>query len=64
MNSIKKTARIAGFLYLMYFVTTILAQVLAHLGFGDAAEIVNTMMAFSVFPLPGLQSNNISGSRG
>lgn len=45
MNTNKKTARIAGFLYLMYFVTTILAQVFAHLGFGDAAEIVNAMMA-------------------
>jgi len=47
MNTNKKTARIAGFLYLMYFVTTILADLFmfGHLGFGDAPATVNHIMA-------------------
>ena len=45
MNAVKNTARIAGFLYLMFLVTTILADLLAHLGFGNAAAIVNGMTA-------------------
>lgn len=42
-GTLKKTARIAGLLYLMYIITPILAQVFAQLGFGDAAEIINVM---------------------
>jgi hypothetical protein len=45
MNTINKTARTAGFFYLMYLITTILADLFGHLGFGDAAKIVNTMLA-------------------
>ena len=45
MNTNKKTARIAGFFYLMFLVTTILADRLASIGFGDAAVIVNKIMA-------------------
>ena len=40
MNSNKKTARIAGFLYLIYMVTTIFADVFGRsklIVFGDAA---------------------------
>lgn len=42
-GTLKKTARIAGLLYLMYILTPILAQLFAQLGFGDAAEIINVM---------------------
>jgi len=42
-GTVKKAARIAGFLYFMYILTPILAQLVAHLGFGDAADIVNIM---------------------
>jgi hypothetical protein len=42
-GTVKKTARIAGFLYLLYILTPILAQLFAQLGFGDAAEIINVM---------------------
>lgn len=42
-GTLKKTARIAGLLYLMYIMTPILAQLFAQLGFGDAAEIINVM---------------------
>jgi hypothetical protein len=45
MNSIKKTARIAGFFYLMFIATSILADRLASIGFGDAAAIVNKITA-------------------
>ena len=45
MNSINKTARIAGFFYLMFIVTSILADRFASIGFGDAAAIVNKIMA-------------------
>jgi len=42
-GTLKRTARIAGLLYLMYILTPILAQLFAQLGFGDAAEIINVM---------------------
>ena len=48
MNSINKTARIAGFLYLIYIVTTIFADVLLRtklIVFGDAAATANNIMA-------------------
>jgi len=48
MNSINKTARMAGFLYLIYMVTTILADVLGRSKFivyGDAAATANKIMA-------------------
>ena len=40
MNAIQKTARMAGFLYLIYIVTTIVADVFGRsnlIVFGDAA---------------------------
>jgi hypothetical protein len=40
-----KVARIAGLFYLIYILTSIISDKLGHLGFGDAAEIVNTIMA-------------------
>jgi hypothetical protein len=40
-----KTARIAGLFYLLYIVANIIADLIGHFGFGDAAAIVKTMMA-------------------
>ena len=48
MNSIQKTARTAGFLYLMYIVTTIAADVLGRsklIVFGDAAATARNIMS-------------------
>jgi hypothetical protein len=48
MNSINKTARMAGFLYLMYMVITIPADVLGRsplVVFGDAATTARNIMA-------------------
>ena len=48
MNSIKKTARIAGFLYFLYMVTTILADVFGRsnlIVFGDASATASNIMA-------------------
>ena len=48
MNSINKTARMAGFLYLMYMVTTIVADVVFRsplIAFGDAAATAQNIMA-------------------
>jgi Domain of unknown function (DUF4386) len=48
MNSIQKTARMAGFLYLIYILTTIFAEVIGGsklIVFGDAAATANNIMA-------------------
>jgi hypothetical protein len=48
MNSLNKTARIAGFLYLMYMLITIPADALARsplIVFGDAARTARNIMA-------------------
>jgi hypothetical protein len=48
MNSIKKNARMAGLLYLIYIVTTILADVVGRsklIVIGDAAATANNIMA-------------------
>ncbi len=45
MNSINKTARIAGFLYFMYIVTSIIADLFGHFVFVDAPATVNHIMA-------------------
>ena len=48
MNSINKTARMAGFLYLIYIVTTIVADVFGRsklIVFGDAAATARNIMA-------------------
>jgi hypothetical protein len=48
MNSINKTARTAGFLYLIYIVTTIVADVFGRsnlIVFGDAAATARNIMA-------------------
>jgi hypothetical protein len=39
------TARNAGFMYLLYIISSIIADKIGHIGFGDAAVIVNTMTA-------------------
>jgi hypothetical protein len=46
MNSIKKTARIAGFLYFMYIVTSIIANLFGRFVFVDAPATVNNIMAY------------------
>jgi len=45
MNTIKKTARIAGFLYVMYIVTSIIADLLGQFVFANAAATVNNITA-------------------
>ena len=45
MNSIKKSARIAGFHYFMYFVTAIIANMFGRFVFVDAPATVNNIMA-------------------
>jgi len=45
MNSIKKTARMAGFHYFMYFVTSIIANLFGRFVFVDAPVTVNNIMA-------------------
>ncbi len=47
MNSINKTARIAGFFYFMYFVTTIMSDLWRDrfIVLGDAAATANNIMA-------------------
>ena len=44
MNSIKKTARIAGFLYLLYIVTSIIADRFGRLVFVEAPVTVNNIL--------------------
>ena len=44
MNSINKTARIAGFLYFMYIVTSFIANWFGHFVFVDAPVTVNHIM--------------------
>jgi hypothetical protein len=46
MNSNKKTARMAGFFYLMSIVTAILADMLGHFAFGNATVIVNNIITY------------------
>ena len=45
MNSINKTARIAGLLYFMYIVTSFIANIFGHFVFVDAPVTVNHIMA-------------------
>ena len=44
-QSPRTTARIAGFLYLMYIAASVVADLLGHFAFGDAAAIVATIAA-------------------
>jgi len=45
MNSINKTARTAGFLYFIYVVTAIIADLFGHFVFADASATVHNMIA-------------------
>ena len=45
MNSIKKTARIAGLLYFIYVIASIIADLFGHFVFADASATVNHIMA-------------------
>lgn len=45
MNSIKKTARIAGFFYLVYIVVSVIADLFGHFVLADASTTVNTIIA-------------------
>jgi hypothetical protein len=44
MNSIKKTARIAGFLYLLYILTAVIADLFGHFVFADASATIHHMV--------------------
>jgi len=44
MNSINKTARIAGLLYFIYIVTSIVADLFGHFVFADASATVNNII--------------------
>jgi len=45
MNSIKKTARIAGLLYFIYIIASIIADLFGHFVFADASATVSHIMA-------------------
>jgi hypothetical protein len=45
MNSIKKTARIAGLLYFIYVIASIIADLFGHFVFADASATVNNIIA-------------------
>ena len=46
MNTNKKIARMAGFFYLMFIATSVLADKFASIGFGDVAAIVEKIVAY------------------
>ena len=45
MNSNKKIARVAGAFYLAYILASVIADKIAHLGFGNAEEITQSLTA-------------------
>jgi hypothetical protein len=45
MNTIKKTARIAGLLYFIYVIASVIADLFGHFVFADASATVNHIMA-------------------
>ena len=45
MNSISKTARIAGLFYFVYILASIIADLFGHFVFADASATVNHIMA-------------------
>jgi hypothetical protein len=45
MNTNKKTARLAGFLYFMYFITSLIANFFGNFVFVDAPATLNTIIA-------------------
>lgn len=45
MKSQNKVARLAGAFYLAYILASIIADLIAHVGFGDAAKIIGTLAA-------------------
>ena len=45
MNSINKTARIAGLLYLIFIIASIIADLFGHFVFADASATVKHIMA-------------------
>ena len=45
MNTSKKAARIAGFLYFIYFITSVIATLFGNFVFVDAPATLNTMIA-------------------
>ena len=47
MNSIKKTARLAGFLYFTYFITSVIANLFGNFVFADAPATLNTIRTFA-----------------
>ncbi|MCL2116153.1 MAG: DUF4386 domain-containing protein, partial [Methanobrevibacter sp.] len=57
INGLSKNARIAGFMYLIFIITTIFADLFGNIGFGDAATIVNTIVSNSFLFQIGFISN-------
>lgn len=45
MNTIKKTARMAGLLYFIYIIMSIIADLFGHFVFADASATINNIMA-------------------
>lgn len=45
MNDQKKVARFAGAFYLAYILASVISDLIAHVGFGDAAKIITTLTA-------------------
>ncbi|MCJ7553396.1 MAG: DUF4386 domain-containing protein, partial [Ignavibacteriaceae bacterium] len=45
-QSPRKTARIAGFLYFMYFITSVIANLFGNFVFVDAPATLNTIIAY------------------
>ena len=63
MNTNKKTARIAGFLYLIYMVTTIIAQISRNklIVFGDAIATANNILSSEWLFRIGFMSDVLAG---
>jgi hypothetical protein len=47
MNSINKTARIAGLLYFIYVIASIIADLFGHFVFADASATINHIMVLA-----------------
>jgi len=44
ISGLKKNARIAGLMYLIFIISSILADLLGHIGFGDFTTIINVIL--------------------
>ena len=62
MNTSKKAARIAGFLYFIYFITSVIATFFGNFVFVDAPATLNTMIAHESSFRTGLVISLFSGA--